>query len=229
MSRNRRLTGSVALAFGLVLASMLASRSATAQEPRGYELTVVDMKGKKEVLGTLPANATLPRGAPDGDLVAYALTQPGAEGAPPTLQLWVAEVEHLDKRHALAPDAPESRWAAVEAAGLKRPSPDGKWVVYTANEGSQPQIWVEPVPQTGKRFRVTPKGGHHPLWSPDGYKIYFEQGGQLFRIEMFLDSATPQAGDPEPLPIKGFKRDDAAREFDLISDGHQFLMLFPLK
>ena len=34
--------------------------------------------------------------------------------------------------------------------------------------------------------------------------------------------------EPTPLPIKGFAQAEYRRQFDLMPDGRQFLMLFPM-
>jgi hypothetical protein len=34
--------------------------------------------------------------------------------------------------------------------------------------------------------------------------------------------------EPTPLPIKGFAQAEYRRQFDLMPDGHQFLVLFPV-
>jgi Tol biopolymer transport system component len=109
-----------------------------------------------------------------------------------------------------------------------RISPDGKWLAYVSDDLGKYEISLEPLPQTGKRYRISPEGGRHPMWSADGLKMYFDLNGQMFRMDLFLDDNPPQAGAPEALPIKGFQQGDLRRQFDLMPDAPRFLMLFPL-
>jgi eukaryotic-like serine/threonine-protein kinase len=109
-----------------------------------------------------------------------------------------------------------------------RVSPDGKWIAYASNETGRQEVWVEPLPQNGKRFQLTRDGGRHPIWSPDGRKIYFDQGGRMYRLDLTLAPDSLQANPPTSLPITGFEQGDLRRQFDLMPDGKAFLMLFPV-
>jgi Tol biopolymer transport system component len=105
-------------------------------------------------------------------------------------------------------------------------SPDGRWIAYTSDETGRPEVWLEPLPISGKRVQLTKTGGSHPEWSPDGRRIYFDQGGQMFQMDI-ATSGEPKAGDPAALPISGFQQSDLRRQYDLTPDGKGFVMLFP--
>ena len=85
----------------------------------------------------------------------------------------------------------------------------------------------EPLPRTTVRYRITSEGGSHPLWLPDGRALYFDRDRQLFRLALNLDGPAP-SGKPVPLPIKGFVQGEFRRQFDLMPDGRQFVVLMPL-
>lgn len=106
-------------------------------------------------------------------------------------------------------------------------SPDGKWLAYVSNETGRQEVWLEPMPQTGKRYQLTKNGGAHPEWSPDGKSIYFDQGGQVYRMDL-TTGGEPKAGNPVGLPIRGFQQGDLRRQYDLMPDGKGFVMLFPV-
>ena len=111
-----------------------------------------------------------------------------------------------------------------------RISPDGKWIAYASTETGRQEVWIEPMPQTGKRFQVTTQGGRHPQWAPDGSKIYFDdQSGQLFQMDVSITAGEPKAGTPRTLPIKGFVQGELRRQYDLTPDGKAFVMLFPVR
>jgi eukaryotic-like serine/threonine-protein kinase len=110
-----------------------------------------------------------------------------------------------------------------------RISPDGKWIAYASDETGRQEVWVEPLPQTGKRQQLTRDGGRHPMWSADGRSLYFDQGGRMYRLDLAITADAVQAGAPQGLPISGFQQGDLRRQFDLMPDGRTFLMLFPVQ
>jgi Tol biopolymer transport system component len=104
-------------------------------------------------------------------------------------------------------------------------SPDGRWIAYASDETGRPEVWLEPLPITGKRVQLTKNGGSHPQWSPDGGKIYFDQDDQLFKMDI-ATGGEPQGSEPVALPIKGFRQGELQRQYDLTPDGKGFVMLF---
>jgi Tol biopolymer transport system component len=106
-------------------------------------------------------------------------------------------------------------------------SPDGTWMAYASNETGRYEVWLEPFPRTGPRYQLTRDGGSHPLWLADGHGLYFDRDHQMFRLR--IDTANPGArSEPVPLPIKGFAQAEYRRQFDLMPDGRQFLVLMPV-
>jgi Tol biopolymer transport system component len=105
-------------------------------------------------------------------------------------------------------------------------SPDGKWIAYTSVETGRFEVFVQPFPRTGAKFQVTKQGGGHALWSPDGKELFFDNDHQLFAVSV-QTSGTFSSGAPVALPIRGFIQGDARRQYDLMPDGKQFLMMFP--
>jgi eukaryotic-like serine/threonine-protein kinase len=110
-----------------------------------------------------------------------------------------------------------------------RISPDGRWIAYVSNETGRQEVWLEPLPQTGKRYRLTQEGGRHPEWSPDGSRIYFDQPGQMFSVDIFSGAEAPKVSAPVALPISGFQQGELRRQYDLMPDGKGFVMLFPVR
>jgi eukaryotic-like serine/threonine-protein kinase len=106
-------------------------------------------------------------------------------------------------------------------------SPDGRWMAYASNETGRYEVWIEPIPRTGARHQVTRDGGSHPMWRPDGQSLYFDRDHQMFRLDVNTKDPSSKA-EPVPLPIKGFAQAEYRRQFDLMPNGRQFLMLFPV-
>jgi Tol biopolymer transport system component len=106
-------------------------------------------------------------------------------------------------------------------------SPDGRWMAYASNETGRYEVWLEPVPRTGARHQLTRDGGSHPLWQPGGRGLYFDRDHQMFRLDVNTSDPSSKA-EPVPLPITGFAQAEYRRQFDLLPNGRQFLMLFPV-
>jgi dipeptidyl aminopeptidase/acylaminoacyl peptidase len=301
-----------ALAAVALLPVSAAPAAAPADEsPSGYELALVDLRGKRTILATLPPTVFAPRVSPDGRQVAYELADAApAAGSTPLYRLRVAPLNAPDQAHALPPVGSGRNYApvwstdgrqlafAVAADGQpdaiyvrradgsdaarhvvdgraaeafidddrgmlfllrggegdydiarldlatgrvtpmvvrpdtaqhsSRQSPDGRWLAYASTETGRQEVWLEPLPQTGQRFRVTQDGGRHPLWSPDGRTLYFDRGDRLYRVEVFTGAAVPKVGRSRALPIEGFQQGELRRQYDLMPDGRGFLMLFPV-
>jgi hypothetical protein len=80
--------------------------------------------------------------------------------------------------------------------------------------GNAPAV---PIPGT-----ETPQGITNPVFSPDGRSIAFWSAG-----DQTLKRIPVTGGTPVALPITGFVQASGRRQFDITSDGKQFLMLFP--
>jgi serine/threonine-protein kinase len=52
-------------------------------------------------------------------------------------------------------------------------SPDGKWLAYVSNESKRQEVYISPYPALDRRFQVSPRGGHSPLWTRDGRELLF--------------------------------------------------------
>jgi Tol biopolymer transport system component len=106
-------------------------------------------------------------------------------------------------------------------------SPDGKWIAYISDESGRLEMYVQPFPLTGTKIQITKNGGGHPLWSPDGKVLYFDNGGRMFAVAI---QTAPKftAGEPMQMPINGFIQGPGnyRRQYDMTPDGKQFIMLF---
>jgi len=128
----------------------------------------------------------------------------------------------------------------VESPGNKRYtefSRDGRWFAYSSTETGLSafsfDIFVQPFPPTGAKYRLTTTGARSALWSPDGKKfIYADFGidslngaGRLVEVEI-RTQPTFSFGKPTPLPIgEGVQFAGRGRQFDITPDGKQFVVM----
>lgn len=108
-------------------------------------------------------------------------------------------------------------------------SPDGRWLAYTSNESGRHQLYVEPHPQNGKRWLVSPGDAREPVWSPRGDAIYYRNwgGNQLFRVAL-TGAPTFSSGKPALLfegPYEGRTLAGASANYDIAPDGAKFVMI----
>ncbi|MEO6324029.1 MAG: hypothetical protein ABIT01_14390 [Thermoanaerobaculia bacterium] len=109
-----------------------------------------------------------PRWAPDGKRIAYHAKQRGG--------IWIV------------PSAGGAPKSLADFGSRPTFSPDGEWVTFqsqnlvdfaaiSACAGPPSTIWIVPSkggPARNVTVEGTPQGGHgHPVWSPDGRRIYF--------------------------------------------------------
>jgi Tol biopolymer transport system component len=155
------------------------------------------------------------------DAVSY-ITLVGPAGDAGDYDIWTYSFK--DKKAASLIAIPPS------AQSGSRFSPDGRWMAYESNETGRAEVWVEPVPRTGQRFRITKNGGARPVWSPDSTRLFFDNNAGN-PTQLFSSSIRTQPEftftEPAPLPITGFVQPQGTyrRQFDITPDGRQFLMM----
>ncbi|BCS33225.1 hypothetical protein TBR22_A24520 [Luteitalea sp. TBR-22] len=87
-------------------------------------------------------------------------------------------------------------------------SPDGRWLAYSSPESQGRQVYVEPLPTDGRRWRVSMEHGRQPLWSADGAWLYYHgHERQLVRVRVEGGGNLPAFGPPDlrfTLPLRGY-------------------------
>jgi Tol biopolymer transport system component/predicted Ser/Thr protein kinase len=93
--------------------------------------------------------------------------------------LWLLDLDR--------PDTPTSVRATPYAESSARFSPDDQWVAYHSTETGQWEVFVKHLGQEGGRYRISGESGGHPMWSPDGRRLYYlDLGGRLLATEVEL-------------------------------------------
>jgi serine/threonine protein kinase len=105
-------------------------------------------------------------------------------------------------------------------------SPDGKWIAYTSNETGENEVYVQPFPARGEKFKVSAGGGGEPRWRRDGKELFYRTiDGKMMAVPVKtaggFESGTPHAlfwSPADPLfPNLGIS-------YDVTADGQRFLV-----
>jgi len=79
-------------------------------------------------------------------------------------------------------------------------SPDGRWLAYFSDESGQFEVYVEPYPGPGRRWRVSTQSGVYAFWSGDGGEIFYHQfDGRVMSATVEQQGAGLQIGQPRAL------------------------------
>jgi dipeptidyl aminopeptidase/acylaminoacyl peptidase len=102
-------------------------------------------------------------------------------------------------------------------------SPDGHWMLYNSDQSGRYEVYVTSYPQPGAIHQISRNGGREPLWNPKAPEIVFEDGNQMYAVDVTLGPEF-RAGEPRLL-FEGPYPDMPGLGYDISSDGKQFLLL----
>ncbi len=104
-------------------------------------------------------------------------------------------------------------------------SPDGRWVVYQANDTGRPEIYAEPYPGPGDRVQVSSDGGTDPLWARNGEIFYLHDADLRVvtaRLSGRVELSAPRSLFTFPI-LPGSLHD--SHTFGVTRDGSRFLVV----
>ena len=102
-------------------------------------------------------------------------------------------------------------------------SPDGRWMAYHSDEAGRQEVYVQPFPGPGPKWRISREGGTWARWRGDGKELFFIADDRKLMVVEVTAGSTFGAGDPNPLFATRCKR-SFSREYDVTSDGQRFLV-----
>ena len=156
--------------------------------PDGREIAFSSKRGSRYETFTKAIDDVTPeqlRPGPDGDKYVEDWTVDGA--------LIETVLRNGLWRAPLAAGSPPSliRRTASAERWLAEVSPDGRWIAYTSSEFGAPEVYVDPVGQSGERARhkVSAEGGAEPHWSQDGRELFY------LTTDGYLASVSVQTGE----------------------------------
>ena len=106
-------------------------------------------------------------------------------------------------------------------------SPDGRWIAYASDESGQMEVYVQPYPRPGGRWRVSTNGGLEPHWRRDGKELfYLALDRRLMAVPIASTGSTFESGAPQalfethtPSASPGYRIN-----YDVTADGQRFLV-----
>jgi Tol biopolymer transport system component len=109
-------------------------------------------------------------------------------------------------------------------------SPDGRWVVFDANEGKGERTYLARFPDTGGRWQFAEDSAFYSRWTRGGREVIYlsAESDDVTALPLDLSGSAPRFGTPQrlfevPLPsISG-------PSFDVTPDGERFLFLVPVR
>jgi Tol biopolymer transport system component len=99
-------------------------------------------------------------------------------------------------------------------------SPDGHHIAYTSDESGRLEIYVQPYPPTGSKWKISRDGGQLPLWSLEGDRIFFWNEQRLMTADVKMN--------PEFNPGRArmvLEAEIEVNDYDVFPGGDRFLVL----
>ena len=108
-------------------------------------------------------------------------------------------------------------------------SPDGQWVAYTQRAGGA-ATYVQSLSAPEARYQIgrDEEAVHHPLWTPDGSRLFYFPGASSAVAVDVTTEPTFSFGRPVPLPGGGLPLNvftNTALNHDIAPDGSRFVTM----
>lgn len=126
-------------------------------------------------------------------------------------------------------DSTSTRLAATPVDEMAaRISPDGKWIAYAATGERAIEVFVQPLPPTGARYKVTDAGGMTPVWSPDSKSIFCVYGGAVHVADLRTEPDFGVTSRRRLFSGNYIMMVPPAANFDMTPDGKHLVLLRPI-
>jgi Tol biopolymer transport system component len=149
--------------------------------------------------------------SPDGQLLAFT-----EDNASTGIDIWVLRLGDRTAQPFLRTPFNE---------GAARLSPDGRRLAYVSDESGGVEVYVQPYPGLGGKWRVSVGGGDSVRWNPNGRELFYSNGGKMMAADV-VTSPSFSVGTPKVL----FEDQDLTNTaWDVSPDGQRFLMVKPVE
>jgi hypothetical protein len=103
---------------------------------------------------------------------------------------------------------------------------DGKWIAYASNESGRFEIYAQPSPATGAKWRISKDGGYSPRWRRNGKELFWlSEAGTMMVVDVVIGPVL-RSGVPQRLFETGITY--PLERFGVTADGKRFLVPLPL-
>ncbi len=170
-----------------------------------------DGSGQEEPLMKNDTHFHLQSWSPDGRLIAF--ERLGASGR---WEIWMLPMEGERKPYPYL----QSQFQELHPSF----SPDGKWLAYTSSESGRSEVYVQRFPGPGEKIQVSTDGGIYPAWSRDGHRVFYQNSGTLWAVEV-TSSPAFRLGKAHVLYQGEIWNDAAGPNYALSPDGKRFVVV----
>jgi eukaryotic-like serine/threonine-protein kinase len=111
-------------------------------------------------------------------------------------------------------------------------SPDGKWIAYVSDESGTDEVYVQPFPAGGTRWRLSTKGGTAMVWRRDAKELlYISPDRKMMSVAIDGASGSLKFDPPRPLFSIPLVADQGTSiyTYDIAPDGQRFLVISPTR
>ena len=106
-------------------------------------------------------------------------------------------------------------------------SPDGRWVVYQADESGKMEVYVRPFHGGGGRLQVSLNGGAQPRWINGGRALVYATANRTLEVATIGTSPTLAVLSRAPFQSGDAAALDLTKGFDVSPDGQYVALVKP--
>ncbi len=145
------------------------------------------------------------------------------------IDLWTMPLDLADSDRP-TPGKPELYLRTPNDESLPRFSPDGRWIVYRANESATTEIFVRPFPAAnGGKWQISNGGGSYALWSNNGRELFYETpDNRIMVVDYTVEGPSFVPGKPRLWSDHQIFY-TGTMNLDLAPDGKRFAVLAPVE
>src|SRR4029077_11626315 len=133
----------------------------------------------------------------------------------------------LDGGHKVTPLLTAKRGASGIAM-----SADGRWLAYSSDESSLPEIYVVPLRTTpdgtpsiaGGKWQISNGGGTFPVWRADGKELFFTNSSSAALMSVTLSITGDHFQNDKPQPRFDLDAHPVANYYTVARDGQKIYM-----
>jgi len=242
-----------AKSYGAFQLSPDGKRLAIAVQNAKWDVWIFDLLRGSRLKLTIDGNNVTPVWTPDGRWVTFGSDRAGAynifvqsaDGSGEIKQLTKSETAQWPSSwspdgkllaHDEAGQAEDIYLLSINGESKKQPfattrfnewgsafSPDGRLIAYTSDEQGQLEVYVQPYPQTGEKWRISTEGGLKPTWSRSSHELFYRNGRKWMAVSY---STNPKFSAELPRVLfEGDYINVPGRPYDVSPDGRRFLLL----